>query len=104
MPERHEVTILKIVLDVLKPHRPPLTEFTADLAGLRGVHKVDATILEVDKETETVKLLVEGSSISFDHLQESIMKMGAAVHSIDQVVAARTSQAKSESDHQHQRR
>jgi len=96
MPERHEVALSKVVLDILKPHAPPLIEFARELAALKGLQKVDASIVEVDADTETVKLTVEGTNINFQQLHEMVKKMGAAVHSVDQVVAERVAKPRSD--------
>lgn len=91
MPERHELVISKIVLDVLKPHTPSIIDFAKHLSVVKGVTRVDVSILEVDTNTETVKLVVEGSGINFEQVQEAVKHMGAAVHSIDQVIVERPS-------------
>jgi hypothetical protein len=92
MPERHELVISKIVLDVLKPHTPTIIDFAKALSGVKGVNRVDVSILEVDTNTETVKLVVEGYGISFDQVRDAVQHMGAAVHSVDQVVVERPQQ------------
>ncbi|MDJ0270029.1 MAG: DUF211 domain-containing protein [Aigarchaeota archaeon] len=89
MPDKRDVKLAKIVIDILKPHMPPLVDFTKEIANVDGLLRVDATIVEVDTETESVKLTVEGNDINLEKLLEIIKKMGAAIHSIDQVVAER---------------
>lgn len=41
---------------------------------------------EVDKETETVKLLISGEGINFNGVKKKIESMGAVIHSIDKAV------------------
>ncbi len=89
MPDKQDVKLAKIVLDILKPHTPPLVDFAKEIANVDGLLRVDATIVEVDTETESVKLTVEGNDINLEKLLETIKRMGAAIHSIDQVVAER---------------
>ena len=89
MPESPKVAVCKVVFDILKPHTPPLVDFVTEIASASGLEKVDATIVEVDAETDTVKLVVEGSDIDLEKLKEIIKKTGAVIHSIDQVVAVR---------------
>ena len=91
MPAKHGVSLSKIVLDVLKPHTPPLVEFVKEIASVKGLERIDATIVEVDTETDTVKLVVEGNDIDLNALNEAIRKTGAVVHSVDEVVAIKTS-------------
>jgi hypothetical protein len=66
MPERPEGFVVKVVLDVLK--------------------RVDVSIVEVDANTETVKLVVEGHGISLEDVEAVVKRLGAAIHSVDQVV------------------
>ncbi|RLI18184.1 hypothetical protein DRO49_02565, partial [Candidatus Bathyarchaeota archaeon] len=49
-----------LVLDVLKPHAPPLPEFASYLAELRGVTKVDVSLVEMDERTESLRVVLHG--------------------------------------------
>ena len=89
MPQGSKVAVCRVVFDILKPHTPPLVDFVTEIASAGGLSKVDATIVEVDAETDTVKLVVEGDDINLEKLKEIIKKTGAVIHSIDQVVAVR---------------
>lgn len=75
----------KIVLDVLKPHQPNGVDFSRALAELSPDYKVRLTVVEVDEKTESVIMVIEGESIEFDPINELIKKLGASVHSIDEV-------------------
>ncbi|MEM1943514.1 MAG: DUF211 domain-containing protein [Candidatus Caldarchaeum sp.] len=90
MPERQDLVLSKLVLDVLKPHKPDMVNFAQALTSLKGVSKVEVSIIEVDADTETVKLTVEGHSINYDDVADAVKQLGAAVHSIDQVTFAST--------------
>lgn len=78
--------IKHLVLDVLKPHEPPLPEFASILAELKGVTKVDVNLIEMDEKTESLKVILEGSGINFDELKQHMGSMGAVIHSVDQVI------------------
>jgi len=78
--------IKHLVLDVLKPHDPPLPEFASILAELKGVTKVDVNLIEMDEKTESLKLILEGTGINFDELKQHMGSMGAVIHSVDQVI------------------
>ncbi len=52
--------VWRIVLDVLKPHDPSLPEFAEKLADMEGIEGVDISLVEIDKETETLKITVDG--------------------------------------------
>jgi hypothetical protein len=76
-----------IVLDVLKPHSPSLIELTSALSDLEGVDGVDSSIIEIDKEVETVKITIAGEDLSYEKMRAMIEEMGGSVHSIDKVKA-----------------
>ncbi|MEM4189845.1 MAG: DUF211 domain-containing protein [Candidatus Caldarchaeum sp.] len=85
MPDKHDLVLSKLVLDVLKPHKPDIVEFAQALTVLKGVTRVDVSIMEVDADTETVKLTVEGNGIAYENIVNAVKQLGAAVHSVDQV-------------------
>jgi hypothetical protein len=75
----------RLVLDVLKPHQPDALEFSTALADLGEDYRVKLTVTEVDKSTESTIVTIEGTDIHFDDIKSAIEKMGASVHSIDEV-------------------
>ncbi len=79
--------IKRLVLDVLKPHKPSILELAKAISKLNHITGVNLSIQEVDTETETIKITVEGNNIDFDELEQVIEDMGAVIHSIDEVAA-----------------
>jgi hypothetical protein len=79
--------IKRLVLDVLKPHKPSILELAKKISKLPHVNGVNLSIQEVDTETETIKITVEGNDIDFEELESVIEDMGAVIHSIDEVAA-----------------
>lgn len=77
--------IRRLVLDVLKPHQPNAVDFATTLANLAGQCTVKITVTEVDKKTESIILEVAGDELHFPELSAEINRMGASVHSIDEV-------------------
>lgn len=77
--------IWRIVLDVLKPHDPSLPEFAEKIGAMEGVEGVDASLLEIDRETETLKITVDGD-LDYDKIRSKIEEWGGVVHSVDEVV------------------
>ena len=75
----------RVVLDVLKPHQPNALDFATALADLGPDYQVKLTVTEVDKKTESTIVTIEGADIHFDDIKAAIEKMGASVHSIDEV-------------------
>jgi len=77
--------VRQIVVDVLKPHDPPLVEFTQRVADVDGVDGVRATVLEIDREVQNVELTVEGERLAFDAVEAAVDGQGGTVHSVDAV-------------------
>lgn len=78
--------IKHIVLDVLKPHAPPLPEFASFLGELEGVSLVDVSLIEMDEQTMSLKVVFQGTEINFEELREHMARQGAVIHSVDQVI------------------
>lgn len=79
--------IKRLVLDVLKPHQPSILDLARSISKLDHVTGVNLSLLEVDTQTENIKITVEGTNIDFDELEQVIEDMGAVIHSIDEVAA-----------------
>lgn len=75
----------RLVLDVLKPHSPTLPEFATKLSSMPGVAGVNVTLIEIDKDTETLKVTVEGK-LDYSTIRSAIEEWGGVVHSVDEVV------------------
>lgn len=75
----------KIVLDVLKPHQPSVLEFSRAIAQAGTDYRVRLIVLEMDENTETIQIEIEGSAIDFESIQSAISGMGGSLHSIDEV-------------------
>ncbi len=76
-----------LVLDVLKPHQPIVTELALGLSEVKGVEGVNITLVEIDKETENVKITIMGDDLDYDEIARTIEEFGGVVHSIDMVAA-----------------
>ena len=79
--------IKRIILDVLKPHSPSIIEVADKLGGLEGITGVNISLEEVDAETDSVKITIEGTNIDYDKVKSEIEECGAVIHSIDGVSA-----------------
>jgi len=58
------------------------------LTKVRGVKNVTITVNEVDVETITLTVTIEGSDFEFSEIKRIIEYIGGAIHSIDQVIAS----------------
>ena len=81
--------IRRIVLDVLKPHTPRLTDLAMMLSKDPNVIGVNLSVKEVDANTESITITLEGHELEFDSIKAILEAAGAVVHSIDQVVAGK---------------
>ena len=78
-----------LILDVLKPHNPTIVQLSKQLSDLKGVVGVNCMLEEVDQETESIKITIEGSNIHYEEVEKTIEAMGAVIHSIDGVSAGK---------------
>ena len=80
----------KVVLDVLKPIKgPSIIDVSRELAGLPGIDGVNITVKEIDVETVTLTITIEGSDIDFDVVEKKLEELGCIIHSVDQAVAGK---------------
>ena len=79
------IYVKRIELDVLKPHQPNGLEFTSAIAEQSPGARVKLTVIEVDEQTETVVIDIEGQDLRYNEITEAISNMGGTVHSIDEV-------------------
>ena len=84
------MALKKLVLDVLKPLKGhSIIELAETLSDVEGVNKVSVIVNEIDVETITLTITIEGSDIEYEDLKETIERLGGVIHSIDQVIAER---------------
>jgi len=87
---RYEMSEIKrLVLDVLKPHHPSIIDLANRLSVVEGVSGVNCTLDEVDQETESIKITIEGVAINYEDVEEVIIDSGAVIHSVDSVSAGK---------------
>ncbi len=76
--------VRRLVLDVLKAHKPSVLELGSLLAEQAGLH-VKLTVREIDDKTETLRIEITGEDIDFQQVRDAIDGFGASLHSIDEV-------------------
>lgn len=79
------VRVKRLMLDVLKPHQPDGLTFAKAIAEQGEQWRVLYSVEEIDEQTESVTLIVEGEDVQFDRIAGTIEAAGASVHSIDEV-------------------
>ena len=80
-------SIKRIILDVLKPHTPSILEIADRLGDIDGISGVNTSLEEIDANTHSIKITIEGDDINYKKVEETIMDCGASIHSIDGVSA-----------------
>jgi len=79
--------IKMLELDVLKPHEPILPYFAEELTKIPHVTDVHLSVMEIDVETQTIKLTLLGNGIDYEDVVEVIEKNGGSIHSVDKASA-----------------
>ena len=77
--------VRKLILDILKPHNPDVLEFTSAIAAQGSDYRVSLKVIEMDENTETLDVTIEGENIELEAILVVIKEMGASLHSIDGV-------------------
>lgn len=77
--------VRRIVVDVLKPHSPPLVEFTKRVSETDGVAGASTSLIELDREVQNIEVAVEGAQLDYEAIEERVESMGATIHSVDEV-------------------
>ena len=80
----------RLVLDILKPLKGvSIVDVGREIASLPGIDGVNVTVREIDVDTVTLSMTIEGTNIDFDLVKEKLEELGCVLHSIDQVVAGK---------------
>ncbi|MCX6694980.1 MAG: DUF211 domain-containing protein, partial [Candidatus Altiarchaeota archaeon] len=78
-----------LVLDVVKPHKPHIVEFGKTLCEEHNIDSASITVYSSDEKTESLKMILEGVDLEFEHLKTIIEESGGVVSKIDKVVMGR---------------
>lgn len=81
--------IKRLVLDILLPNKISIIDLAKKLSQTDGIEAVNVTVKEIDAETQTLIVVIEGSNVDFDRINSIIEGLGGVIHSIDQVVAGK---------------
>ena len=82
-------SVKRVVLDVLKLRDHPLPEFALRLCSMPNIDGVKVSLVEIDQNTESVKVIMEGADIDLDFVEKIMKEYGAVVHSIDEVAVGK---------------
>ena len=81
--------IRRLVLDVLKPHKPSVIDLSLALSSLEGIEGVNIVIYEIDQHVENAKITIVGSKIDFEVVRKKLEEMGGTIHSVDEVASGK---------------
>jgi len=56
------------------------------LCSLPSIEGVKVSLVEIDQNTESVKVIMEGNNINLETVKKMMKDHGAVIHSIDEVV------------------
>jgi len=71
--------------NVPKSSELAIVDFGKELAKANGIENMDISVYAVDEKTETVKVVIEGHSLDFEVIRQTIEEFGAVVHSVDKI-------------------
>lgn len=71
------------------PNKISIVDLAKKLSQTDGIEAVNVTVKEIDAETQTLIVVIEGPNIDFDRINSIVEGLGGVIHSIDQVVAGK---------------
>ena len=78
-------SVQRLILDVLKPHQLNALEFARAIAALGAEYRINIRVVEVDEQTETLQVEIEGDELDYERISGAISEIGASIHSVDEV-------------------
>jgi hypothetical protein len=81
------MAVRRLVIDVLIPHEPGVLLYAEKLSDLDCTDALTIVVQEIDEQTKTLRMTIEGEDLSYKSIQKVIEELGGSVHSIDQVSA-----------------
>ena len=84
------MNLRQIMLDVDKAmERPTLIEIAQAIDAVSGVEGLSIVVNSIDMETVGLVITIEGENLNYEAIVLAIEKTGAAVHSLDQLLAGK---------------
>jgi hypothetical protein len=81
--------IRRLVLDVVVPSVTEVIKLVQDLAELPNIDGANSFVNEIDKNVINLKIIIEGSDVSFKKVEDVIHDHGGSVHSVDNIAAGK---------------
>jgi hypothetical protein len=83
------VKIKRLLLDSLKSRELSVVELSKALGSVSGVSEVDITVVEVDSNTETMKVTIKGPQINYDEIRKVMEKHAVSIKGVDEISVAK---------------
>jgi hypothetical protein len=84
------VNIEKVLLDSLKSKELSIVDLSRALGLIKGVSKVNIVVVEVDSNTETIKVTLNGPDINYNQVKKVMQKHGVSIKGIDEIEVLKT--------------
>jgi hypothetical protein len=84
------VNIKRILLDSLKSRELSIIDLSKALGSAKGVSEVNIVVVEVDSNTETIKVTINGPNINYNQIKSMMEKYGVSIKGIDEITVAKT--------------
>jgi hypothetical protein len=80
------MNIRRLLLDVDKAiDMPTILEIAQVIERVKGVEGANIAVTDIDVETVGMEITIEGENIDYPALEQAIERVGAALHSIDEI-------------------
>jgi hypothetical protein len=83
------VNVKKILLDSLKSRDLSIVDLSKALCSVNGVSQVEIVVVEVDSNTETLKVIISGPQINYGEIREVMGKYGVSIKGVDEITVAK---------------
>jgi hypothetical protein len=83
------VSIKKVLLDSLKSRELSIVDLSKALCSVNGVSEVDIVVVEVDSNTETMKVTVKGPQINYNQVRKVMEKYAVSIKGVDEISVAK---------------
>jgi uncharacterized protein len=84
------VGIKKILLDSLKSRELSIIDLSKALCAVNGVNEVDIVVVEVDSNTETMKVTIKGPQIDYNKVRKVMERHAVSIKGVDEISVAKT--------------
>jgi uncharacterized protein len=87
--------IRRLVLDILKPYDPEINIVCTELLDRypdavsdgSSISGINITVMTMDRLTQGVKIVIEGTNLDYDEINDILISLNCIIHSLDQCVA-----------------